>query len=100
MKNYLITCEECQETRRISIVPTAVGQRIDWLDDDPNEKIVSGRERLDGQFGWQCLCGNNTLLTTQESKEITNKVNPDPKQIKEVIDNLRPEPTRFKMEVA
>lgn len=97
-KRYTITCEDCGESRIVGIIPTPVGDRIDWLDNDPNEKIVSGRQRLDGQFGWQCLCGNNTLLSKQEQKTITNKVTPDPKEIQQVIDNLRPEPTKFRME--
>lgn len=76
-----------------------MGDRIDWLENDPNEKIVSGRQRLDGQFGWECLCGNNSIMSTQERETFTNKVNPDPQEIKQVVDNLRPEVTKFKMEV-
>ncbi len=89
---------ECNEKREVVIVPTAVGDRIDWLDNSSDAKIVSGRQRLDGQFGWQCLCGNNTLLSSQEQSEISNKVSPDPKEIKQVVDNLRPEATNFIME--
>lgn len=97
MKMYKITCEECNATRKIGITATAIGDRIDWLDDDPNEKIVSGRQRLDGQFGFQCLCGNNSLLSTQEQRGITNKVNPSPKEIQAIVNNLRPEKTKFSM---
>lgn len=99
MKHYQITCPECKATRKIGIVQTAVGDRIDWLENDPDEAgIISGRQRLDGNFGWQCLCGNNDLLTAQENKQITNKVEPDPKEIQDVIKNLVPQQPKFIME--
>lgn len=97
MKHYTIKCNDCNETRKVGIVPTAMGDRIDWLNDDPQEKIVSGRQRLDGQFGWQCLCGNNSLLSSQEEQGITNKVSPDPKEVQQIVQNLIPEKTNFEM---
>lgn len=100
MKYYRVVCEDCGESRRIGVISTQTDDRIDWLDDKPDESIVSGRKRLDGQFGFECLCGNNTLLSQQEARGITNKVNPDPQQIKDIIDNLIPERTNFKMEAA
>ena len=98
-KRYIVTCLKCGEKREVGIIPTVTGDRVDWLENDPNERIVSGRQRLDGQWGWECLCGNNSIMSTQERETFTNKVNPDPQEIKQVVDNLRPEKTYFTMEV-
>lgn len=102
MQTYIIKCLECKGERTIQVHLTAVGKRIDWLErqapDPPN--IISGRERLDGEFGWQCACSNNTLLTKQERKSFSNPAHPKPQELKQVIDNLKPEPRRFAMVAA
>lgn len=93
VKEYKITCLKC---KNFDIVPIDEASRsILWKN---NQRIVSGRFRLDNQWGWQCLCGNNSILTKQESDEIDDKVNPDPIQIERVIKNLIPDNRKlFKM---
>jgi hypothetical protein len=58
---------------------------------------VSGRERLDQEMGWQCLCGNNDLMTEQEKRTFTNPAAPTPQQINDVVQNLRVYKPKFNM---
>lgn len=99
-KKYRVTCKECQAERVVGIVSGYVQPIIDWLDNNPDPTvtmIVSGRNRLDGNWGWECICGNNDLLTEQEKKEIKNLQNPDPKDLSQVIKNLIPQRPKFEM---
>lgn len=93
MNKYRVVCKTC---RRGDVVTIDNDNRIFWQN---NEFIVSGRYRLDNNWGWQCLCGNNNLLTEQEAKEITNKVNPDPNEINRIVQNIKlDKKTKFEME--
>lgn len=87
---YDVICGNCKAKREVAITTTPVGDIIDWLEDEKShmQKIVSGRQRLDKEWGWQCLCGNNSLLTKQEDTYITNKANPAPQELDTVIKNL------------
>lgn len=49
-------------------------------------------------FGWQCMCGNNDLLSDQEQRVITDKANPDPMEIDQILKNLEPQKARFAMD--
>ncbi len=86
MNRYKVTCLKCNGSNVVGVDEKA--HRLYW---DVSDRIVSGRFRLDGQWGWQCLCGQNSLLTEQENKHITDKVNPDPKEIADIIANLVPD---------
>ena len=101
-KTMTITCTNCNARRNIKIVQTASGEMIDWLETPElaNHPIVSARKRLDGQWGFQCQCGNNDILTDQERRTITNPAEPDMKQIDEVIKNLVMQPPKFEMREA
>jgi hypothetical protein len=95
MKKYMIQCLQCKQKDEV-IIDKA--NRLLW--DDP-KSIISGRFRLDDNWGWQCLCGNNSLLTQQEDKFITDKVNPDPVEISDIVKNLvLDKNAKFKMEMA
>lgn len=50
------------------------------------------------QWGWQCLCGANDLLSKQEAREITDKTNPDPQEINQILKNLKPQKAKFVMD--
>lgn len=100
MKHYQVQCKKCKSARQVGIVEGSGHDLIDWLDNNPNPqvtKIISGRKRLDGNWGWQCVCGNNDLLTQQEVKEIKNKTDPDPVDISRVIKGLIPQKPQFEM---
>lgn len=92
MSIYKVVCKNCKQSDLIDILEDT---KILW---DHNTYIVSGRKRLDSQWGWQCLCGNNDILTDQEDRVITDKVNPDPKEIHKVISNLIVQKSKFAME--
>lgn len=70
---------------------------IDWQK-STSEHIISGRRRLDGQWGWQCSCNANDLLTEQEQNQISNKQNPDPKEIADIVKDLKPDKPKFVMQ--
>lgn len=100
MQRYKITCKKCSSSREVGIVRGALNDIVDWLDNNPDPqlvKIISARKRFDGQFGWECICGNNDLWTNQETKFIRNKVNPDPQEISQVVKNLKPVASKFRM---
>lgn len=89
---YKITCKNCKQSDVIQIENDT---NIIW---QGNTYIISGRKRLDLQFGWQCLCGNNDLLTDQEERVVTDKTNPDPTEINQIIKNLEPQAPKFVMD--
>lgn len=92
MEKYKITCKNCEHSDVVCI--TSEGQVI-W---GKNTYIVSARKRLDGNWGWQCMCGNYSLMTAQEDT-ITNKQTPDPQEIEDIIKSLIVEPdNKFAME--
>jgi len=93
MNKYAIKCKSCKKG---DVVTIDKQNRIYWQN---NDHIISGRLRLDQKWGWQCRCGNNSLLTEQENTYITDKVNPDPKEIEAIVSNLQPDnKIKFEME--
>lgn len=94
-KTYEVICDKCKGASLVGIRETSRGKIVNWL---KIGKVISARERLDMQMGWQCYCGNNTLLTKQETKEIKNHAQPEVSEIKSIVANLRPElKTGFKL---
>ena len=89
-KRYQVECKKCSGKRTIDIHRTTLGETIDWLEDKQTEPftIISGRKRLDDYWGWECICGNNSILTAQERRTISNPASPKPQEINEVIKNL------------
>lgn len=102
MSKYNIKCINCGAERTVGIIEGHTGQQIDWLDNNPSPevvKIVSGRKRLDDNWGWQCICGNDDILTDQEKEISTDKQNPSPKDLATVIKNLIEQKPKFEMEL-
>lgn len=91
-KTYRVICKNCKKGDQIVI---DTDNNIYWK---PVKNIISGRYRLDMQWGWQCVCGNNDIITEQEQKEISNLAAPDPVDISKVLKNLVPDKPKFKME--
>ena len=89
---YKVVCKDCQKSEDIVIDDQ---NNIYWK---PVNYIISGRYRLDMQWGWQCICGNNDITTEQEQREIKNLAAPDPTDISKVLKNLIPDQPKFKME--
>lgn len=96
---HKVICLKCKAERKIKLTESLSGKVIDWLESPETQfhPIVSGRERLDGQMGFQCSCGNNDLMTKQEKRVIKNPVSPKSKEIEEVVKNLQPDKPKFKL---
>lgn len=43
------------------------------------------------------MCGNNDIMTDQEQRVITDKVNPNPEEINQILKNLEPQKAKFVM---
>jgi len=91
-KTYRVVCNECKESDEVVI------DNQNYIYWKPVKYIISGRYRLDMQWGWQCVCGNNDITTEQEQREISNLSAPDPTDISKVLSNLIPDQPKFKME--
>ena len=101
MNKYLITCKDCEARRQIGIVESDGRELIDWIDNNANPttaKIVSGRKRLDSKWGFQCVCGNDDIMTDQEKNILDNYQDPSPQSIVDVINNLKTQKMKFGME--
>lgn len=99
MQSYTVICKNCKASRDVQIHKTPVGFRVDWLESDENSNhpICSARHRFDGEWGWQCKCGNNDLWTEQESRVVKNKITPAPAEINAIVENLEKSIKRFEM---
>lgn len=99
-KQQKVICKSCNSFRIVSVIRSATHITIDWLEKEYgiDHKIVSGRLRLDGQLGWQCICGNNDLLTTQEARAFVNPSAPSPQELSEVVKNLIPDQPKFELQ--
>lgn len=88
---YQVICANCKRSDEVGLI----GETLIW---EGNKHIISGRHRLDGEWGFQCgACGNDDLLTDQEKEEIADLQSPDPKDIEKVVSGLRPQKPRFTM---
>ena len=97
---YKIICKKCKANRLIDIISNQGRDVIDWRDNNPNPtvaKIVSGRKRLDDNWGFQCICGSDDLMSDQEKKFIADKQNPSPADITRVIEDLTIQTPKFEM---
>lgn len=89
---YKIVCTKCKGS---SIVEIDNMDRVFWVDTD---RVISARKRLDNEWGFQCSCGNNDIMTQQESRMIANQANPKPEEITDIMKNLIIEKSNFVME--
>lgn len=92
-QSYKVICKQCGKSE---IIPIDKDNNVYW---GRVKSIISARYRLDMQWGFQCLCGNNDLLTRQEDKVITDKQNPDVRDIDKVLKTLIPDKPKFEMEL-
>lgn len=85
---------DCESERKVKIIRN---EKIDWLEDGTPQRIVSARKRLDGQWGFQCLCGANDLLTKQEERVMSNPAEPQPEELSMIIKNLEMQSPMFEL---
>lgn len=93
-KSYTITCKDCNQSRNIKIDRL---DRIDWLEDGKDYSIVSARKRFDGEWGFECTCGNKDIMTEQEKRMISNHAQPQPEELKTIINNLKIQAPQFEL---
>ena len=86
MSQYLVKCKKCKKENVITINDN----KVEYPE---NNTLLSARFRADMQWGFECLCGNDTRLCKQEL-EVTNvQVKGSSKEVVEaVIDNLKATP--------
>lgn len=93
VKQYKVTCLKCKQ---FNIVPIADDRSVMWKNAD---RIISARYRLDNQWGFECFCQNNDIMTEQEKQMIKNHQQPEPKELSAIIKNLIPQKPKFRMEL-
>lgn len=94
-KTFEVRCDKCSGKSITDINETV--NLITWR---KVEQVISGRFRLDGQWGWQCSCGNNSLMTKQEKNNIKDWTTPEPKELEAITNSLVVEKnTGFSMQV-
>lgn len=93
MESYKVICSNCGQSDVLAIENN---RSVNW--GKIPKYVISARKRFDGVWGWQCLCGNNDLWSATETRYIKDKVNPDPLDIKTLLNNLKVEKPKFVME--
>lgn len=86
--NYEIVCLKCKGNSKVHISPN---DEVGW---QQVNSVISARKRFDAQWGWECLCGQNSLMTDQEKRSIRNYAQPEPMEIQQIMKNLEVEPSR------
>lgn len=102
---YRVTCKKCKGASTVGI-DSKYPVEHQYLGKMPGllwmqvGAVISGRFRLDGGLGWQCICGNNTILTKQEKRHIANPAEPQPQEIAEIVKNIEKDNRNtFKLEL-
>lgn len=86
----LIICKKCE--REIGKVAVK-GNVVRYLS---STGILSMRKRFDGEWGFQCACGNNSLLCEAEKGIITSDP-PTAEDIKEIEKRLKKNPSNCEL---
>lgn len=90
-ESFKVTCKKCKGSNVVAIS----NDTIFW---NQYDRIISGRKRLDNEWGWQCICGNNSIMTKQEKKHISDPSNPKEYEVSDIVKNLKKEQPTFVME--
>lgn len=105
MRTYRITCLQCNGQDTAIITERNKDEYIIDLDSshekDRNDiHIISARYRGDMQFGWECLCGNYSLLAPQESSQLGELLQGGAASaIEKITESLKtPDNNKFNME--
>lgn len=97
-----VTCLSCMGSNKVYINEPSPNQYIIDLNTDhrknpKNVFIISGRFRSDLEFGWECMCGNTSIVSRLEQdslKELVIKGNPQ--SIKRIAESLKiPDEMKF-----
>lgn len=63
-KKYAVTCEKCGKTSKLQIIN---GVNVLYIDHIP---IISARLRGDQNWGFECICGNDSRVAPEEKKDL------------------------------
>lgn len=85
MKMYEITCLKCKGSNKAFITEVRpnefeINLNADHKRNPDNIHIISARYRGDMNFGWECICGNTSILAREEFPDIKNLVINDSEQ--------------------
>lgn len=91
-KKYNVTCLKCKKTNEVVITEVRANEFAIDLNNyhkrhPENVAIISGRYRGDMQFGWECMCGNDSRVARDEFQDISKLVINGSKQAIEKITN-------------
>lgn len=100
---HKVTCLNCEGWNYVYIEDDHKGSYLldfnrDHLEREPF--IISGRYRGDMEFGWECICGNTSLVARQEMKDVDKLVVGGGRSaIERIVNSLKVEDAnKFKME--
>lgn len=99
-KKYRITCTKCKQSSLIQVIN---GQTVIYIDQVP---IISSRLRPDLEWGFECVCGNDSRVALEERDNLPFLIQmPDENRKQKVISDIVKSLTkknhlRFRMETA
>lgn len=79
---YKIICDNCGNA---DVIGLDSENHVIW--GEP-KNIISARLRTDGQWGYQCNCGQNSLVTKQENENIRDLSKPSIQELTTIKKNL------------
>jgi len=81
-KNYKVICQKCKGYSELNIDDYS---RVTYKNIG---QVISARFRLDNNWGFECLCGQDSRMTDQEKRMISDWTNPRPLELDEIKNNL------------
>lgn len=97
MKRFKVTCKECKRNDVVTIDEDR--HTIMLFEKQIRTPLLSGRFRKDLNWGWECVCGNYSLLAEEEKADFNNLVSGSPQRIADIAQMLKkPVANRFSME--
>lgn len=95
-KTYKVTCEKCGGHDDLKITDD---KQVFYTEHTP---IISARFRPDMNWGFECICGQDSRIAIEEKSVLKQIVkNADEVTIKQLADNLVPKSEhKFRMEIA
>lgn len=85
----------CSKCKGFSVVNIQNNQ-LAWVEIGT---VISARFRFDHQWGFQCYCGQNNIMTKQEIEMIANPEQPTPRELEDITKHLVvKKDTKFRVE--
>lgn len=64
IQSYIVTCQSCKGESHLKIINDTSVMYIDHL------PIISSRLRKDMKWGFECICGNSSLVASEEKDDL------------------------------